>query len=141
MNRKNKFYLHEGEVWKSDDKNLRFFKLADPDAVMKYAGMSPDMIDRFEEITPNPETYRKDAPKEKLYRIITDTSTVIFLNEDSFHDISGNVSAYLQETEEWERMCVVRDIGKFYLANLQKRKAEIEKQIKLHEKPAAKGKP
>ena len=141
MNRKNKFYLHEGEVWKSDDKNLRFFKLADPDAVIKYAGMSPDMIDRFEEITTNPETSRKDAPKEKLYRIITDTSTVIFLNEDSFHDISANVSAYLQEMEEWERMCVVRDIGKFYLRNFQKRKTEIEKQIKLHEKPAAKRKP
>lgn len=137
MKRKNKFYLHEGEVWKSDDSNLRFFKLADPDVVRKYAEMSPDLVESFVEITPNPETYHKDHPQEKLYRIITDTSTVIFLNEDSFRDISANVSSYLQEIEEWERMCVVRDIRKFYLVNLQKRRSQIEEEIKKHQNPVA----
>lgn len=137
MIKKNKFYLHEGEVWKSDDSKLRFVKVSDPEQVIKYVSMKPELVDRFVEIKPSQDTYVKDAPQEKLYRVITDVTTVIFLNEDSFRDISANVSAYLQEIEEWERMCVIRDIGKFYLAQRQKRKAEIEDYIKHHNKTAA----
>lgn len=137
MSKKSKFYLHEGEVWKSEDANLRFVKVSDPEQVVKYVSMKPDLVDGFVEIKPGRDTYVKDAPQEKLYRVITDTTTVIFLNEDSFHDISANVSAYLQEIEEWERMCVIRDIGKLYLGQRRKKKAEIEDYIKHHNKTAA----
>lgn len=134
---KNKFFLYEGETWEADEKNLRFVKLSDPEVVMHYPSMHPDLLDKFAEIVPNQETYVRNAPKEKLYRVITDTSTVIFLNEDSFRDISANVLNYLQEIEEWERMCVVRDVGKFYRRNRDKRKSEIEDYIKHHNKKAA----
>ena len=137
MIKKNKFYLHEGEVWKSDDSKLRFVKVSDPEQVVKYVSMKPDLVDRFVEIKPSQDTYVKDAPQEKLYRVITDVTTVIFLNEDSFRDISANVLNYLQEIEEWERMCVVRDVGKFYRRNRDKRKSEIEDYIKHHNKKAA----
>lgn len=135
--KKNRFYLYEGEVWKSDDKNLRFVNVSDPTKVVDYVSMNPDAAERFVEVKHNQDNYVKDAPQEKLYRVITDTTTVIFLNEDSFRDISRNVSAYLQEIEEWERMCVVRDIGKFYHAHRLRRKVEIEDYVKHHNKSAA----
>jgi hypothetical protein len=134
---KTKFYLYEGEVWKSNDRSLRFVNVSDPEKVVKYASANPDTVERFVEVKPNQDTYVKDAPQEKLYRVLTDTSTVIYLNEESFRDISKNVSAYLQEIEEWERMCVIRDIAKFYHAQRLKKKAEIEDYIKHHNKSAA----
>jgi len=131
---KNAFYIYRDEVWKADDKNLRFFKLSSPQETKGYPTILPDELDLFIEIKPNPETYQKDSPQEKLYRIITDTATVIFLNKESFNDISANVLNYLMEIEEWERMCVVRDIKRFYDYNKKKKWSEIEDFIKKHDK-------
>lgn len=135
---KSKFYLKEDKVWKADDKNVKFINLTNPDEEISYTSIHPDELERFVEIVPNPETYHKDAPQEKLYRVITDVSTVIFLNEQSFKDISSNVLSYLMKIEEWERMCVVRDIGKYYQYHKSKKKNEIDNFIKNHDKSAAK---
>lgn len=138
---KSKFYLREDKVWSADDKNVKFVNLAEPEQTISYTSLHPDELEKFVEIVPNPENFNKDAPQEKLYRVITDVSTVIFLNEQSFKDISSNVLAYLMEIEEWERMCVVRDIGKYYLYHKNKKKTEIENFIRKHDKDrsAAKG--
>jgi hypothetical protein len=80
---KTKFYLYEGEVWKSDDRSLRYVNVSDPEKVVKYASADPNTVERFVEVKPGQATYVKDAPQEKLYRVLTDTSTVIYLNEES----------------------------------------------------------
>lgn len=139
MKTKGKLYLYEGKVWRSDDKMLNFTSLSEPDKVIKYTSLHPDQEELFKEIVPNEATYVRDSPQERLYRVLTDLSTVIFLNEDSFRDISKNVLAYLEEIEEFERMCVVRDITEFYTNNRKKRNAEIDNYVKKHDKPAAKG--
>lgn len=138
ISKKSSFYLYQDEVWRSDNGNLCFRKVSDPEKVLKYASLTPDQVDEFVEIKPNPATYIKNAPQEKLYRIITDIPTVEFLNEESFQSISSNVSDYLQEIEEWERMSIVRDVKKFYLASRMKRNNTIEEEIRKHDKSAAK---
>lgn len=134
-----KFYLYEGETWVGDDKKLRFRKVSDPETTMQYTSIHPDTLDGFSEIVPNPDTYQKNHPQEKLFRVVADLSTVIFLSDQSFSDISRNVLNYLGEIEEWERMCIVRDIGKYYSSHQSKRKAMIDDFIRQHDKPAAKG--
>lgn len=133
----NRFYIYEGETWLADEKGLRFIRVSDLETIKSYTSIDPDSLDKFVEVKPNKDTFNKNAPKEKLYRVITDMTTMLFLSEDSFTDISRNVLDYLQEIEEWERMCVVRDVGKYYWNYREKRKARIEEQIKKHDRPAA----
>lgn len=134
---KAKFYLYENETWFADDKRLCFTKLSDPETSMHYTSVHPDTLESFVEIVPNDETHNRNLPQEKLFRVITDLSTVIFLSPESFSDISGNVLTYLGEIEEWERMCIVRDIGKFYEHHRLKKRSRIEDFIRQHDKPAA----
>ena len=138
MKAKGKFYLYEGKVWRSDDSLLNFVSVSEPDNKLKYASLHPDQEEQFKEIVPNEATYVRFAPQERLYRVLTDMSTVIFLNEDSFRDISRNVLNYLMKIEEWERMCVVRDVGKYYESYKKAKNEEISNFIKGHDKPAAK---
>lgn len=139
MKEKSKFYLIEGKVWMTDDRKLKFVSVSDPERKIDYTSMDPDTAQSMKEIVPSPDTFVKDAPQERLYRILTDLSTVKFLNEDSFRDVSGKVRAYLEEIEEWERMCLIRDISEFYNENRRKRKEEIDGFLKKNDKPAAKG--
>ncbi len=131
---KSKFYLREDKVWSADDKNVKFVNLAEPEQSISYTSLHPDELDKFVEIVPNPESYVRNAPQEKLYRVVTDLSTVTYLTEQSFKDISANVLAYLMEIEEWERMCVVRDIGKYFVYHKSKKKSEIEDFIRKHDR-------
>lgn len=132
-----KFYLYDGETWIPDDKRMRFVKLSDRSESVAFTSLDPDSLEKFVEVVHDPKSYVRNSPKEKLYRVITDIHTVSFLSEDSFRDISRNVLNYLQEREEWERMCVIRDMGKYYWRYRENKTALIDEEIRKHDKPAA----
>lgn len=128
--KKYNYYLYDGETYYEDKKNLKFISVKDPNISISYCTLHPDEVDRFKEILPNEKAKAYRTAPEKLYRILTDIKTVMYLTEDSFFNISKQVNGYLEEIEDYERMCVIRDIDFFYKEQRLKKKAQIDDYIK-----------
>ena len=128
--KKSTFYLYKGEVYYEDRKKFNFVNVKNPQISISYVSMNPDEVDEFKEIIPSTQAKPYRSAPEKLYRIITDVTTVIYLTEDSFSNISKQVNEYLNDIEDYERMCVTRDIAFFYKLEREKKKAQIDDHIK-----------
>lgn len=129
------FYLYKGEAWLCNNSNMIMFNVADPSITLDYHSLPPEEASSFTEIKSPKDPYVRKLQPEKLYRIITDTYTSTYLEKNSFEEIYSNVYDYLQETEQYERLCLIRDVRKFYLKFQEKRQIEIENQIKKFDKP------
>lgn len=128
--KKYNYYLYNGEVFYTDNKNIKFVSVKNPEHTISYSDLDPDELDKFKEIVPceNAKHYRT-AP-EKLYRVMTDLTNVLYLTEDSFLNLFNQVNNYLEGIEDYERMCVLRDVESFYYLQQKLRKSEIEDRIK-----------
>ena len=129
-----KFYLKEGTVYYNDKKNLRFVAVKNPDIFISYVSLDPEEVDAFKEIDANSNALHYITAPEKLLRILTDMRTVMYLTEDSFLNISKQVNKYLEDIEDYERMCIIRDIKDYFYYQNSKKKAQIEDYIKHHNK-------
>lgn len=129
-----KFYLKEGTVYYDDKKNLRYVAVKSPEIFMPYVSLDPEEVDTFKQIEVNPNALHYRTAPEKLLRILTDMRTVMYLTEDSFLNISKQVNKYLEDIEDYERMCIIRDIKDYFYYQNSKKKAQIEDYIKHHNK-------
>jgi hypothetical protein len=128
---KNKvYYLKDGIVYYEDKKSLHFISVKNPEIKISYVAMDPDEVDTYKEIVPSPQAKPYRSAPEKLFRVLTDINTVIYLTEESFSNISRQVNNYLNDIEDYERMCILRDISIFYQEQRKKKKAQIEDYIK-----------
>ena len=127
-----KFYLKDGVVYYDDKKNLRFVAVKNPDIFVSYVSMDPDEVDTYKEIDASSNALHYRTAPEKLLRILTDMRTVMYLTEDSFLNVSKQVNKYLEDIEDYERMCIIRDIKEYFFLQNSKKKAEIEDYIKHH---------
>lgn len=134
MKSKFKFYLKEGTVYYDDKKNLRFVAVKNPEIFIPYNSLYPDEVDIFKEIDASSNALHYRTAPEKLLRILTDMRTVMYLTEDSFLNISKQVNKYLEDIEDYERMCIIRDIKDYFYYQNSKKKAQIEDYIKHHNK-------
>lgn len=124
------YFLYEGDAYYEDKKKLKFVNVKDPSVTISYVSLHPDDLERFKEILPNDRAKPYRSAQEKLYRVMSDLSNVIYLTEDSFENLMKKLFKYLESIEDYERMCVLRDIKEFYLKQKSKKKAEIEDYIK-----------
>lgn len=129
-----KFYLREGKTYYNDNKRLKYVCISDPDLVFDFTKLSPDEQDGFVEVKNASWSKPHNSVEEKLYRVLTDIFTIMFLNEETFDAMFKRISDYLSEIEDWERMCVMRDLNTYYRSKRGKRKSEIDDFIKTHEK-------
>ena len=128
------FYLKDGVVYYDDKKKLRFVAVKNPDIFISYVSLDPEEVDAFKEIDANSNALHYRTAPEKLLRILTDMRTVMYLTEDSFLNISKQVNKYLEDIEDYERMCIIRDIKEYFYYQNSKKKAQIEDYIKHHNK-------
>jgi len=128
------FYLKDGIVYYDDKKNLRFVAVKNPDIFVSYVSMDPDEVDTYNEIEASPNALHYRTAPEKLLRILTDMGTVMYLTEESFINIFKQVNNYLSEIEDYERMCIIRDVQEYFKLQNSRKKAEIEDYIKHHNK-------
>lgn len=124
------FYLKDGDVYYEDKKNFNFVSVKNPDIKIPYVSMSPDEVETYKEIISVEQAKPYRSAPEKLFRILTDMNTVIYLTEDSFQNISKQVNNYLNDIEDYERMCIIRDISHFYEEQRKKKRAQIDDYIK-----------
>lgn len=124
------FYLKDGDVYYEDKKNLNFVSVKNPDIKISYISMHPDEVETYKEIVSVSQAKPYRSAPEKLFRVLTDLNTVIYLTEDSFYNISKQVNGYLNDIEDYERMCILRDITFYYEEQRKKKKAQIEDYIK-----------
>lgn len=124
------FYLYKGFTYYEDTKKLSFVKVSDPSVVISYVSMDPDEVDKFREISPslNAKAYR--SIPEKIYRNLTNMSAVCYLTEYTFENLMKKLNKYMKEIEDYERMCVLRDVTEFYKNQTANKKAEIQDYIK-----------
>jgi hypothetical protein len=128
------FYLKDGVVYYDDKKNLRFVAVKNPDIFVSYVSMDPDEVDTYKEIDASSNALHYRTAPEKLLRILTDMGTVMYLTEESFINIFKQVNNYLSEIEDYERMCIIRDVQEYFKLQNSRKKAEIEDYIKHHNK-------
>jgi hypothetical protein len=124
------YYLYKGETYYDDYKKLRFISVKNPDVFISYISMHPDEVDKFIEVEPNQRAKPYRSAPEKLFRVITDLTTVIYLTQETFDNLSKQLNSYLSDIEDYERMCVMRDVAEYYKIETSKKKAEIEDYIK-----------
>lgn len=129
-----KFYINEGKSFYADNKKLKYICVSDPEIIHDFTKITPEENERFVEVKRAEGSKSVNSVEEKLYRVLCDINTVGFFNEETFDGISQKVSRYLSDIEDWERMCVLRDIGLYYKKSRSKKSTEIESFIKSHEK-------
>lgn len=132
--KKYNYYLYKSEVYYEDNKKLKFISLKNPEVEISYSNLEPDEIDEFKQILPGENAQHYRTPPEKLYRVMSDLTNVVYLTEDSFINLSKQVNSYLEGIEDYERMCVMRDIKVYYYLQQKLKKAEIEDRIKHYNK-------
>lgn len=124
------YYLKDGIVYYDDYKNLNFVSVKNHEIKIPYVSMDPDEVDSYKEIVPSPQAKPYRSAPEKLFRVLTDLTSVIYLTEDTFKNLSGQINNYLNEIEDYERMCIIRDVTEFYYSQINKKKAQIDDYIK-----------
>jgi len=124
------FYLRDDVVYYEDKKNFNFVSVKNPDIKISYISMNPDEVEKFKEIISVEKARPYRSAPEKLFRVLIDINTVIYLTEDSFYNISKQVNNYLNDIEDYERMCILRDISILYEEQRKKKKAQIDDYIK-----------
>lgn len=129
-----KYYLKEGKTYYNDNKKLKYVCVSDPEITFDFARLSPDENEGFVEVKNSSCSKPQNSVEEKLYRVLTDITTITFLNDETFDAMFKRISGYLAEIEDWERMCVLRDVELHYRRARGKRKSEIDDFIKTHEK-------
>lgn len=124
------YYLYDGDTYYEDKKTLKFISVKDPSITISYVSLHPDVLDKFKEILPNDRSKPYRSVSEKLFRVMTDLTNVIYLTEDSFKNLTRKTNEYLEEIEDYERMCIMRDVEEFYKLQTSKKKAQIDDYIK-----------
>lgn len=124
------YYLYDGDTYYEDKKTLKFINVKDPTITISYVSMDPDEVEKFKEVLPNERSKPYRTADEKLFRVITDISTVIYLTKDSFDSLVKKTNKYLQSIEDYERMCVLRDVVEYYILQNTKKRSQIEDYIK-----------
>lgn len=132
--KKYNYYLYEGDTYYEDKKGLKFVNVKDPSITISYVSIHPDDLERFKEILPNDRSKPYRSAPEKLYRVMSDLTNVIYLTEDSFGNLIKRLNKYLESIEDYERMCVLRDVKEFYNSQISKKKSEIQDYIKHYNK-------
>ena len=132
----NKFYLNTitQKVYCEDKKKMQFVSLQNPEDVIKFVNLLPDEAEEFKEILPSNYSKGRNSMEERLFRIITDITTILFLTQDSFLNITKQVNKYLLQIEDYERICIVRDITTYYLNKKNERNTEIKDYINKQNK-------
>lgn len=129
-----KFYLYEGETYYENKKTLKFISVKNPKVVISFTSLNPDEVDNFKEILPNENSKSFRSAEEKFYRVLTDIKSVMYLTDESFANITKQVINYLNGIEDYERMCVIRDIKYLFEELKRTKQAEIQDYIKHHNK-------
>lgn len=124
------YYLYDGDTYYEDKKTLKFINVKDPTITISYVSMDPDEVEKFKEVLPNERSKPYRTADEKLFRVLTDISTVIYLTKDSFDSLVKKTNKYLQSIEDYERMCVLRDVVEYYILQNTKKRSQIEDYIK-----------
>jgi hypothetical protein len=124
------FYLYNGSSYYEDTKKLSFIKVSDPTIELSYISMHPDEVDKFTEVVPGTGSKQYRSIHEKMYRNLTNMSSVIYLTEETFNNVYTKTKNYLNSIEDYERMCVVRDVKEYYNDQISKKKSQIEDYIK-----------
>ena len=128
------FYLYKGDVFYEDNKKLKFVSVKNPEVTISFADLSPDELEEFKQVIPSEQAKHYRTPPEKLYRVLTELTNVLYLTEDSFINLSNQINNYLEEFEDYERMCVMRDIKEYYYLQQKLKRAQIEDRIKHYNK-------
>lgn len=129
-----KYYLKEGKAYYNDNKKLKYVCVSNPDLVFDFTKLSPEENDAFVEVKNASWAKPSNSVEEKLYRVLTDVTTITFLNEETFDAMFKRISQYIMEIEDWERMCVLRDVESYYRDSRGNRKSKINDFIKSHDK-------
>jgi hypothetical protein len=124
------FYLYKGDTYYDDRKKFSFVSVKNPEFLISYISMDPDELEEFKEIEPSSQSKPYRSAAEKLFRNMTDLSSVIYLTQETFVNLMRQLNNYLQEIEDYERMCVLRDVTELYYVENSKKKSEIEDYIK-----------
>lgn len=129
-----KYYLKEGKTYYNDNNKLKYVCVSNPELTFDFAKLSPDETEGFVEVKNASWSKPQNSVEEKLYRVLTDIATITFLNDETFDAMFKRISEYLMEIEDWERMCVLRDVESYYRQSRGRRKSEIDDFIKTHDK-------
>jgi hypothetical protein len=117
-------------VYYEDTKKLSFIKVSDPSVELSYVSMHPDEVEKFIEVVPGTGSKQYRSIPEKLYRNLTNMSTVIYLTDETFENLFKKLNNYFNSIEDYERMCVLRDVAEYYYSQISKKKSEIDDYIK-----------
>lgn len=128
--KKYNFYLYKGSAYYEDTKKLCFVSVVNQDINISYVSIEPDELEKFQEVSPSPNAKAYRSIPEKIYRNLTNMSAVCYLTEDTFKNLTKKLNNYLRDIEDYERMCVLRDVTEFYYIQNTKKKAEIQDYIK-----------
>lgn len=134
MSNKINFFKREDNIYYEDRKNLKFVLVKDPTQIIDMCDINPDEANLFIRIHPLPNSDPRNYTTEKKYRIFVDLNTVVHLTPDTVEKLSTLLTDYLLEIEDYDRLCIVRDIKIYYEFEQNRKDKVIRETLKKSQK-------
>ncbi len=109
--KKIKFVVFEELVYYENNKTKEYILVKDPTVKIKFTETNREL---FKEVQVSNNALPKNSQEETLYRVLADINTIIFYAEDTVQNMFEKTTNYLTEIQDFERLCVVRDIKAYY---------------------------
>lgn len=133
MNKTN-FFKKDDNIYYEDKKNLKFILVKDPNQVIDFCNIHPDEAALFVRVLPVANSESRNSLFEKKYRIFTDLNTIVHLTPETIESMSKLLIDYLLQVEDFDRLCIVRDVVAYYEFEQERKDQAIKEALKKSQK-------
>lgn len=129
MNKTN-FYKKDDNIYYEDKKNLKFVLVKDPTQVIDFVNIHPSEAESFKRVFPSTNSQSRNSTNERIYRTFSDLSTIVYMTPETIVNLSKLLREYLIEIEDYDRLCIVRDVVAYYEFEQNRKDQAIKEALK-----------